>query len=76
MTSLVIIVALSFVALAAIVLLVILWRKGRRQAERLGELNRELVAVSGDASVGRRLSRAVGVRGLRRRRRQSGDRRR
>jgi diguanylate cyclase (GGDEF)-like protein/PAS domain S-box-containing protein len=56
MTSLVIIVALSFVALAAIVLLVILWRKGRRQAERLGELNRELVAVSGDASVGRRLS--------------------
>jgi diguanylate cyclase (GGDEF)-like protein/PAS domain S-box-containing protein len=56
MTSLVIIVALSFVALAAIVLLVILWRKGRRQAERLGELNRDLVAVSGDASVGRRLS--------------------
>ena len=47
--------------LAALALLLLLgaiqqWRRHRRTWRRLGELNRELVAVSGDASVGRRLN--------------------
>ena len=47
--------------LAALALLLLLgaiqqWRRHRRTWQRLGELNRELVAVSGDASVGRRLN--------------------
>lgn len=47
--------------LAALALLLLFgaiqqWRRHRRTWRRLGELNRELVAVSGDASVGRRLN--------------------
>jgi diguanylate cyclase (GGDEF)-like protein/PAS domain S-box-containing protein len=60
MISFVSIVALSIVAIVAIVALAYLWRQSRRQSDRLGELNKELVAVSGDASVGRRLSTSDG----------------
>jgi len=40
----------------AIVGVAVLLLQKRRQARRLTELNEELIAVSGDASVGRRLS--------------------
>ena len=53
LTSILIVSGLLLAALAGV--LVLLWQK-RRLARRLIALNNELIAVSGDASVGRRLT--------------------
>ncbi len=56
MSSIVVILLLSGLLSAALIAFVILWLNQRRINVRLGGLNDELVAVSGDASVGRRLA--------------------
>jgi diguanylate cyclase (GGDEF)-like protein/PAS domain S-box-containing protein len=53
LTSILIVSGLLLAALAGVI--VLLWQK-RRLARRLIALNNELIAVSGDASVGRRLT--------------------
>lgn len=63
MSSIVTIVLLSSLILGLLAALFLLWRQQRGVADRLGSLNDELVAVSGDASVGRRLS-AAGSGGI------------
>jgi diguanylate cyclase (GGDEF)-like protein/PAS domain S-box-containing protein len=59
-TSLIAIITLAALALIAAIALAMLWLNGRRLKDRLGALSEELVAVSGDASVGRRLSAGEG----------------
>ena len=56
MSSIVVILLLSGLLSAALIAFVILWLHQRRINVRIGGLNDELVAVSGDASVGRRLA--------------------
>ena len=51
-----IIPTLAVVALLAIILGVVQWRRHSTLAKRLRQLNAEILDVSGDASVGRRLS--------------------
>lgn len=60
MMSLLVSLLLAFLALAALVVAFALWRKNQQVADRLQDLNKELIEVSADASVGRRLSRADG----------------
>lgn len=55
MTSTVIIIILIAVAAAAVAALLVIGRKRRRLVRRVGNLNDELMEVSRDASVGRRL---------------------
>ena len=57
---------LAGMALLALLAALLQWRRYRRTWRRLSELNEELVAVSGDASVGRRLtaSRDAAIGGL------------
>ena len=52
----VLIASLSGVSLVLLVAAVYQWLRRRKIRRRLGELNDELVAVAGDASVGRRLT--------------------
>jgi diguanylate cyclase (GGDEF)-like protein/PAS domain S-box-containing protein len=57
----VIIIGLALLMLGLGVALVLIWRQKRRIVARVGKLNKELIAVSADSSVGRRLSeRGVG----------------
>ena len=56
MTPTVIMIILGAVLLAALIALVVVWRGGVRIARRVDNLKSELIEVSGDASVGRRLS--------------------
>ena len=56
MSSIVVILLLSGLLSVLLIALVFLWLQQRRTNVRLGSLNDELVAVSGDASVGRRLA--------------------
>ena len=56
MSLIVIILLLTGLLSVLLIALVFLWLQQRRNNERLGSLNDELVAVSGDASVGRRLA--------------------
>lgn len=56
MTSTVVIALLALLLVLAAAGLVGFWLSRRRYRERLSRLNLELVAVAGDASVGRRLS--------------------
>lgn len=58
MSSIVVILLLSGLLSVLLIALVLLWLQRRRTNDRLGSLNDELVAVSGDASVGRRLAAA------------------
>ena len=53
-TVIIIVLALLLLGLGAI--LVLVWRQKRRIVSRVGTLNKELIAVSADSSVGRRLS--------------------
>jgi diguanylate cyclase (GGDEF)-like protein/PAS domain S-box-containing protein len=56
MSSIVVIFLLAGLLSVLLIALVFLWLYQRRTNDRLGSLNDELVAVSGDASVGRRLA--------------------
>ncbi len=56
MSSIVVIFLLAGLLSVVLIALVFLWLYQRRTNDRLGSLNDELVAVSGDASVGRRLA--------------------
>ena len=56
MTSTIIMIALAVLLAALIIVLVFSAHARRRLERRIGRLNDELVEVSGDASVGRRLS--------------------
>jgi diguanylate cyclase (GGDEF)-like protein/PAS domain S-box-containing protein len=56
MSLIAIILLLTGLSSVLLIALVFLWLQQRRNNERLGSLNDELVAVSGDASVGRRLA--------------------
>ncbi|MDH3440667.1 MAG: EAL domain-containing protein [Gammaproteobacteria bacterium] len=56
MTPTVIIIALAGILAAALIVLVVIGRDRRRLRRRVGNLNDELIEVSADASVGRRLS--------------------
>jgi diguanylate cyclase (GGDEF)-like protein/PAS domain S-box-containing protein len=60
MTSLIAIISLAALAVIAAIALAVLWLNSRRLKDQLGALSKELVAVSGDASVGRRLSAGEG----------------
>lgn len=51
-----VIASLAVLALVAVMATVIVWIRNRRQRARIRQLNTELVDVSRDASVGRRLS--------------------
>jgi len=55
MMQLIAIAVLSTLTVVALFALVLLWQKNLRVKKQLADLNTELVAVSGDASVGRRL---------------------
>ena len=56
MTSTVIIIMLAILLLGFAIALLLIWREKRRIVSRVSRLNDDLIAVSGDASVGRRLS--------------------
>jgi diguanylate cyclase (GGDEF)-like protein/PAS domain S-box-containing protein len=58
MSSSVILPVLGALLVVAAATALLLWRRARRLRRRLADLNLELVAVAGDASVGRRLSTA------------------
>ena len=58
MSSFVIALFLAGLLAAATTTAFVLWRRGRALGRRLADLNFELVAVAGDASVGRRLEAA------------------
>jgi len=55
-TAILISIVLAAVAAIAVLVVIRLWLKQRAAAKRLASFNAELIAVSGDASVGRRLS--------------------
>jgi diguanylate cyclase (GGDEF)-like protein/PAS domain S-box-containing protein len=55
-TSTVIIIMLAILLLGFAIALLLIWREKRRIVSRVSRLNDDLIAVSGDASVGRRLS--------------------
>jgi len=56
MTMNVIIIMLLILVVGVAIALVLIWRDRNRIVSRVGRLNDELIAVSGDSSVGRRLS--------------------
>ena len=58
MSPTVVIVTLAAALSAALITLLAIWRRRRRLVKRLDSLNDELLSVSGDASVGRRLQTA------------------
>ncbi len=58
MSPIVVIITLAAVLSVALIALLVGWLRRRRLIKRLDSLNDELVAVSGDASVGRRLQTA------------------
>ena len=60
MNTTLLIYVLVAVTVTALVAVLLLWERVRRVMHRLRELSKELVAVSGDASVGRRLSKSEG----------------
>ena len=60
MSPTVVILILAAVSSAALITLIVIWIRRRRLVKRLDSLNDELVAVAGDASVGRRLQTADG----------------
>ncbi|MDH4048012.1 MAG: EAL domain-containing protein [Gammaproteobacteria bacterium] len=55
MSSMMLTIILAITLAMAVAGMLTLWRNNRKTEQRLSELNTELIAVSGDASVGRRL---------------------